>query len=228
MHVIAEDNLPATANEALQQPQNRINISLGRNCEVTFALKKSNFSIESSLLNWAYVGSQEGLFVSIQNPNLIFSRGGLLVNANMFKCRLTGLSFHGKTTFDNYSTLAHNSPLVLNSYNEIKSRTAYLASKFKVQIEHKPVNAFIKPPRDIATSKQFALQLRNLIDSHYPLNCLRLFVVSEGGYFAYDDCTGIRNLFLCSISSYTHDSASDRFTQKALSDWIKIFKLANA
>lgn len=72
-------------------------ISLGLNCETSFILHKRFGSFESSLFQWASVPAEHFLEV-LKNLSLVYS-GKIIEDpkANMWKCAVTNISFHGKS-----------------------------------------------------------------------------------------------------------------------------------
>ena len=207
----------------------KVNISLCRNCEVAFALHAHGISVESSLLNWAYILDDISLFKAVENPLNAFSEGGEWVNGFNFKCRSLDVLFHGRRNPETANGGDPGTTEIQAALAELKSRTNYLARKFSSQLSCEDVNAFLKPPREFQESgeiRDFSLRLRKLIDTKYPSNNVHIFVVTEGGDYRIEPIEGSACLFMASISSYTHDSTSNQFTDQAMREWKNIFDFA--
>ena len=196
-------------------------ISLGRNCEVAFAIRRHGFKLESSLLNWALIESDTALFNSISNPSEIFSKDYNLINESMFRCDALDISLHAKGRFTNWQDLSCNDSVLLSAVSELKSRSNHLALKLQTQLRGPgSVNAFLKPPRNTQGGLQiFCKQLRQLIDDTYPDNCVRLWIIMEGHEKMINHAYGLREVYIRYVSEYTNDAASDQFSDQANEDW---------
>ena len=206
-----------------------LNITFGANCEVAYALGKHGIPLESSLLNWAFIRSEESLFKALESPQGCFSKGGLLINKNMFECSNLGVAFHGKVNFDDWDNRDQNScNQVRESMTELISRTSYLSSKLVDQLSGQAVNIFLKPPiqLDSPNNREFSIVLRRLIDNNYINNNVRIFVVGIGGNFSLEAVHEPGKLFIATISEYTDGRPADDFTEQALGEWKKIFDFA--
>ena len=196
-------------------------ISLGRNCEVAFAIRKNGFNLESSFLNWAYIGSDDALFRAILNPSAVFAGQYTQVNANMFRCDTLNISFHAKGRFENWKELSKDDPDLLSAVSELKSRSRHLALKLQSQLRGpEKVDAFLKPPRKIKGNlNTFCRDLRQIVDNNYPGNNVRLWVVIEGKGRSVAHVDELEEVYLASVSEYTHDATSGTFSKDASEDW---------
>lgn len=206
-------------------------ISLGRNCEVAFAIQKHGFNLESSLLNWAYIGSDDALFSAILNPSGVFAGQYTQVNANMFRCDTLNICFHAKKRFENWKELGKDDPDLLSAVSELKSRSTHLALKLQSQLRGpKKVDAFLKPPRKIKSNLSvFCRDLRQVIDNNYPGNNVRLWIVIEGqGSRSVEHVDELKEVYLASVSEYTNDATSGTFSKDAREDWQSLISCSEA
>lgn len=205
-------------------------ISLGRNCEVAYAMNQHDIATESSLLNWAFVPSDDALFQSVLHPLSVFSGGYTQVNANMFRCDLTNIAFHAKERFENWKDLSRDDPGLLSAVSELKSRTNHLALKLQSQLSGpEAVDAFLKPPYRIRDGVDiFCKDLRSLIDDAYPGNNVRLWIVTEGKCPQINCVDELRNVHVASVSEYANDATSNRFSDQARKDWRALFTFVEA
>ncbi len=107
-------------------------VSLGFNCEVSFALESVGL-FESSLYSWADVRGTDSVIYGIENPEKILSGRIVDYSGNMFFCENARVGFHGKTAFEEMK----DSEGVLDqakrdeSLTELKGRVAFLHSKLR-------------------------------------------------------------------------------------------------
>lgn len=203
-------------------------ISLGRNCEVAFAIRRHGFKLESSLLNWAFIDSDTALFKSILNPSGIFSKNYNLINPSMFRCDVLDVYLHAKKRFENWQELRNNDSILLSTISELKSRSNYLALKLESQLRGPGrVDAFLKPPRNTQGELQvFCRQLRQLIDETYPDNDVRLWIIAEGNEEPINQAYGLHEVYIRYVSEYTNDATSDQFSDRAKKEWHKLIAVS--
>ena len=105
-------------------------ISLGLNCEPSYALEDMYGRLDSYFLSWALVPDVPNLLDALNEIDAIFSESYDIAQGSfdMFRCKRTGIQFHGKT-----SLRAHNyqGDLVETAFNELMSRMGYLRKKFR-------------------------------------------------------------------------------------------------
>jgi hypothetical protein len=104
-------------------------ISLGLNCEPSYALEDMYGRLDSYPLSWALVPDAPNLLDALNDMDALF-RDGYDIAAgsfDMFRCKHTGIQFHGKT-----SLRAHNyrDDVVEAAFHELTSRMRYLHKKF--------------------------------------------------------------------------------------------------
>jgi hypothetical protein len=105
-------------------------ISLGLNCEPSYALEDMYGRLDSYPLSWALVPDVPNLLDALGEMDALFHDGYDIAGGSfdMFRCKRTGIQFHGKTNLR-----AHNyrDDIVEESFHELTSRLEYLHKKFR-------------------------------------------------------------------------------------------------
>jgi hypothetical protein len=105
-------------------------ISLGLNCEPSYALEDMYGRLDSYPLSWALVPDVPNLLDALSEMDALFREGYDIArdSFDMFRCKRTGIQFHGKTNLR-----AHNyrDEIVEEAFHELTSRMAYLHKKFR-------------------------------------------------------------------------------------------------
>lgn len=71
-------------------------VILGYNCEIALQYERLNKKIESSLFNYAYIGSYDKALSLIENRSCLFSKGGVFKENFMYEDTEYKISFHTK------------------------------------------------------------------------------------------------------------------------------------
>jgi len=104
-------------------------ISLGLNCETSYALEDMYGRLDSYPLSWALVPDVPNLLDALKEMDALFREGYDIAGGSfdMFRCKHTGIQFHGKTNLR-----AHNyrDDVVEEAFHELTSRLGYLHKKF--------------------------------------------------------------------------------------------------
>ena len=104
-------------------------ISLGLNCEPSYALEDMYGRLDSYPLSWALVPDVPNLLDALNAMDLVFSEGYDIARGSfdMFCCKRTRIQFHGKTSLraNNY-----RDDIVETAFAELASRMRYLRNKF--------------------------------------------------------------------------------------------------
>jgi len=104
-------------------------ISLGLNCEPSYALEDMYGRLDSYPLSWALVPDVPNLLAALKEMDALFREGYDIAGGSfdMFRCKLTGIQFHGKTNLR-----AHNyrEDVVEEAFHELTSRLGHLHKKF--------------------------------------------------------------------------------------------------
>jgi len=104
-------------------------ISLGLNCEPSYALEDMYGRLDSYPLSWALVPDVSNLLNALKCMDALFSEGYDIAQGSfdMFRCKHTHIQFHGKTSLraNNYQD-----DIVEAAFNELTSRMRYLHRKF--------------------------------------------------------------------------------------------------
>jgi len=105
-------------------------ISLGLNCEPSYALEDMYGRLDSYLLSWALVPDVPQLLDALQGMDLLFSEGYDIAQGSfdMFRCTRTGIQFHGKTDLRAHK---HQADMVEAAFDELISRMGHLRKKFR-------------------------------------------------------------------------------------------------
>ena len=105
-------------------------ISLGLNCEPSYALEDMYGRLDSYLLSWALIPDVPNLLEALNGMDLLFSEGYDIARGSfdMFRCRHTGIQFHGKT---NLRAHEYRADIVEAAFNELVSRMGHLRKKFR-------------------------------------------------------------------------------------------------
>ena len=104
-------------------------ISLGLNCEPSYVLEDMYGRLDSYPLSWALVPDVPHLLGALGGMDLLFSEGYEIAQGSfdMFRCKRTGIQFHGKTSLRVHE---YRDDIVEAAFNELISRMRYLHRKF--------------------------------------------------------------------------------------------------
>ena len=104
-------------------------VSLGLNCEPSYALEDMYGRLDSYHLSWALVPDLPHLLEALGETDVLFSKGYDIArdSFDMFRCRHTGIQFHGKTSLRSHK---YQSDVVERAFSELISRLGYLHGKF--------------------------------------------------------------------------------------------------
>jgi len=139
-------------------------ISLGLNCEPSYALEDMYGRLDSYPLSWALVPDVPNLLNALNCMDALFSEGYDIARGSfdMFRCKHTRIQFHGKT-----SLRAHNyrDDIVEAAFKELASRMRYLHKKFcKALSSGRDILCIVKnhswggAPRGFTTEEALALK----------------------------------------------------------------------
>ncbi|MDR2696102.1 MAG: hypothetical protein LBC79_06965 [Deltaproteobacteria bacterium] len=105
-------------------------ISLGLNCEPSYALEDMYGRLDSYPLSWALVPDVPNLLDALNRMDAIFSQGYDIAQGSydMFRCKHTGIQFHGKTSLRAHD---YQDDVVEAAFQELTSRMRYLHKKFR-------------------------------------------------------------------------------------------------
>ena len=139
-------------------------ISLGLNCEPSYALEDMYGRLDSYPLSWALVPDVPNLLDALDDMDVIFSEGYDIAQGSfdMFRCGRTGIQFHGKTSLRAHE---YQGEIVEAAFNELLSRIGYLRNKFrKALASGRSVLCIVKnhsrggSPRGFAAEEALALK----------------------------------------------------------------------
>ena len=104
-------------------------ISLGLNCEPSYALEDMYGRLDSYPLSWALVPDVPDLLTALHDMDALFSEGYDIAQGSfdMFRCRHTGIQFHGKTSLRAHQ---YRDDIVEGAFQELASRMRHLRKKF--------------------------------------------------------------------------------------------------
>ena len=106
-------------------------VPLGYNCEIAYRFYRKFGFFDSSLFGWSYV-TFEQLKNALSNFDFI-GKGDLEYDkaSHMFKCKNTGIFFHGRTPADAFTdNEEENLEIIKKDEEELRSRVEYLKEKF--------------------------------------------------------------------------------------------------
>ena len=105
-------------------------ISLGLNCEPSYALEDMYGRLDSYPLSWALVPDVPNLLDLLNCMDALFSKGYDIAQGSfdMFRCKHTGIQFHGKTSLRAHD---YRDEVVEEAFQELTSRMGYLRKKFR-------------------------------------------------------------------------------------------------
>lgn len=169
-------------------------MSLGFNCEVSFALKHMGL-FEASPFAWADIRGTDALLKGINNFNEIYNKGAKQYGGNMFFCESTGIGFHGRLKFSEaLNEVGETDQLkILASLDDLKSRLNYLENKQESILKDGSVLVILKFFSDIFKEKYSPIESVKLIDlaiqNKYKTNDFKILCVtnSESSDYRHDD-----------------------------------------
>ncbi|MCL2123203.1 MAG: hypothetical protein FWH34_03850 [Desulfovibrionaceae bacterium] len=160
-------------------------ISLGLNCEPSYALEDMYGRLDSYPLSWALVPDVPNLLDALNEMDLLFSEGYNIAQGSfdMFRCTHTGIQFHGKT---NLRAHAYQDGIVEAAFNELLSRIRYLHKKFcKALGSGRAVLCIVKNHGRCGSSRGFtteeALALKAALDRKAKAGTVDLLCVDRRG-----------------------------------------------
>jgi len=139
-------------------------ISLGLNCEPSYALEDMYGRLDSYPLSWTLIPDVPQLLDALSEMDLLFSKGYDIAQGSfdMFRCRHTGIQFHGKT---NLRAHEYRDDIVEAAFHELLSRMRYLHKKFcKALCSGRAILCIVKnhsrsgSPRGFTTEEALALK----------------------------------------------------------------------
>lgn len=159
-------------------------ISLGFNCEISFALKDYYGKLDSYPYSWCYSADRELLLSSFDHMDEILTgHVECLPESNMFKCNKFQMSFHAKTNRDQLAIDGVEQPeKVKESLIELRSRVAHLVDKMNNLFEGNQSTLFIYKLRftsDWEEDNKFILRMIEKLNELYKTHNFVLLVVVE-------------------------------------------------
>jgi hypothetical protein len=201
-------------------------ISLGFNCEVSFALESSGL-FESSLYSWADVRGTDSVIYGIENPDKILTGRIVDYSGNMFFCENSRIGFHGKTAFADMK----NSQGVIDqikreaSLHELTERTLFLRSKLKKALEEGSSLLIVKHFSDIFAEKyswtESAAAVAEALRRFAPESSFDLLYVMEGP--APENLSESPHLFGRWIPKFSPRSAAKEIDKAAWTEMLAEF-----
>jgi len=165
-------------------------ISLGLNCEPSYALEDMYGRLDSYPLSWALIPDLPHLLDVLRDMELLFSKGYEIAHGSfdMFRCRHTGIQLHGKTDMRAH---AYQDEIVEAAFRELLSRMGYLQKKFfKALQSGRSILCIVKnhswggSPRGFTTAEAFAL--KEALDSKARAGTVHLLCVDRVGCIPAD------------------------------------------
>lgn len=201
-------------------------VSLGFNCEVSFALESVGL-FESSLLSWADVRGTESLIYGIANPEKILAGKVVDYSGNMFFCENARIGFHGKTSFAEM----RDSEGVIDqekrdaSLAELKDRIMFLHGKLRRSLEDGPCLFIVKHYSDIFTEKysrsESAVAVAAALRQLAPVGSFDLLYVIESS--APELLSEAPHLYVRSIPKFSPRSAAKEIDKVAWAEMLAEF-----
>jgi len=139
-------------------------ISLGLNCEPSYALEDMYGRLDSYLLSWALVPDMPNLLLALDDLNALFREGWDIAGGayDMFRCKHTEIQFHGKTNLRAHS---YREDVMEAAFQELTSRLSHLRRKFlKALRSGREILCIVKnhswegSPRGFTTAEALALK----------------------------------------------------------------------
>ncbi|MGN0384122.1 MAG: hypothetical protein ACI4DS_07620 [Eubacterium sp.] len=159
-------------------------VSLGFNCEVSFALKDYYGKLDSYPYSWCYSADRELMLSSLGHmEEILTGHVECLPESNMFKCHKFQLSFHAKSNRDQLEIDGVEQPeKVKESLMELRSRVGHLTDKMQALFNSKESTLFIYKLRftnDWEEDNRFIIKLVEKLNELYKSHNFVLLVVVE-------------------------------------------------
>jgi hypothetical protein len=159
-------------------------LSLGFNCELAFALQKSNI-FEPTIFSWADIRGTDSLISGLLDSNGCLSETVKNYSANMFFCEKNKIGFHGKSKFSEMCLPdgSIDEGQVEKSLNETRARLSYLATKQDELILTNDSLIIFKWFHDVFeekyTARESAEKIRDALTERYRQSKFSLLCVFE-------------------------------------------------
>ena len=169
-------------------------IQLGYNCEAAYRFFRNYKFVDSSLFGWTFVPF-ENLKKALTEYDNLGNFGFEFDEPNhMFRCKHSGILFHGKTPASSYSQHEEeNKAIIENDKIELASRIQYLKEKFLKTAKDGRTNLYIKKiSKKEAENPNFREEIQWLLGylKNLCTNDFKLLLVTEDEFyekFLFDD-----------------------------------------
>ena len=207
-------------------------LSLGKNCEFAFQFRHYFRFLESGLFDWCSVMKKDNFLDCLKTPESLFSEGiEEWPDVNMWKCEKYDIAFHGRS--HPQDLLNENgepdAKLKKSELDELKSRTAYLANKFKKVLASPEKKLFLltlhQSKKEEADSISFILKVYEHIQQTTKNGDLLIVMEKDFRTKNIQDLEKSHpHLFIRTVRFFSPSNAITKINTSDYKSWAKIFR----